>query len=675
MDVIKFREEFEENFKKNFASEKVLFEIDLDKVKLYEIYLDSFPEGTNEIYRERREMDCNCCRRFTKEIGNVVTIKNNKIISVWDFEPSIDKYKPVVKALSEYVHKFVVTDIKLFRETNVGVAYNYEKNDDEVIKWDHLFINVGVKFVSCDINTKKGELRDSKNVLKRSLDELTEDSVVTVLELIKQGSLYKGNEWESVLAKFLTLKEEYSKFNCENDKSNFCWKQSTELGVVVSRIRNHSIGQLLIDLSEEMALDTAVARYEKIVAPANYKRPKELYTERMWEEDKKIIQEKGYMDSLSRRYAQVTDITINNLLFADRTVKQALANDIFSEMDKDISRSPKKFSKVEEIGIEDFTKNVLPTAKSLEVYFENKLSRNMVSLIAPRIPDSKTLFKWDNCFSWAYTGNLTDSDIKQNVKNVGAKVDGVLRFSIQWNDRGRDNNDLDAHCVEPDGDRIHFRCLRGQTGGELDYDTTQTIAGKPAVENIIWENDTKLRDGEYHFAVHNFSNRGGRDGFRAEIEFDGQIYSYDYKKEVLNGQYVSVATVLYNKTTGFTIKENLKSSMASKEIWGLNTNQFVPVSAVMLSPNYWDEQNGIGNKHYLFMMKDCVNPEKPNSFYNEFLNNDILKHKRVAAALGSKAKVDDCDNQLSGVGFSSTLRNDLIVKVKGNVERVLKIKI
>ena len=36
---------------------ETLFEVQIDKDKLWDLYLDSFPEGTNPIYRVRRTYD------------------------------------------------------------------------------------------------------------------------------------------------------------------------------------------------------------------------------------------------------------------------------------------------------------------------------------------------------------------------------------------------------------------------------------------------------------------------------------------------------------------------------------------------------------------------------------------------------------------------------------------
>ena len=62
-------------------------------------------------------------------------------------------------------------------------------------------------------------------------------------------------------------------------------------------------------------------------------------------------------------------------------------------------------------------------------------------------------------------------------------------------------------------------------------------------------------------------------------------------------------------------------------------------------------------------------------FFNEFLKEDLLEHKRVFEALANKLQVDTKphQSQLSGVGFSTTQRNSVIVKVKGQTDRMMKV--
>ena len=664
----------------HISANNTLFETDIDKDYLWNLYLDSFPEGTNPIYRERRRNDCSACRQFIRNIGGTVYIDDNfNVHSIFEFDTHSETFQPVMDALTAYVTSRPILDIYLNDSPKVGINKDREILDDgTVVTWEHFFVNLPSHMYNTytrSIPTEKAKIRDRKNVFKRSMDEISMDSIDTVLELISSNTLYKGEEWKTALNKLRIYKSNYSKIP-DNKKDLYAWKMALSIDDAIGRIRNHSIGVLLTDISDGMDLDTAVRRYEKIVAPTNYKRPKAIYTKKMLEDAKEKITELGYMNSLPRRFATLDDITVNNILFSNRDAAKRIGGDIFDAMMSDIAIDAKKFSRIEEVSAEKFVNDILPTAKSVEVLLENRHAQNMVSLIAPVNKDAKSMFKWNNAFSWAYSGNITDSDIRENVKSAGGRVDGVLRFSIQWNEDGTDNCDLDAHCCEPGNYKIYFSSAKkprfSPSRGQLDVDIVDP-RGKVAVENITWGDKRYMKEGDYIFRVHQYSG-SARHGFRAEVEFDGTIRSFDYNKTMRRGEMVNVAVVHMDAYGNFTIKELLPSNVSTREVWGLKTNTFVPVTVVMYSPNYWDEQHGIGHRHYFFMLKDCVNPEQPNGFYNEFIDNRLNEHKRVFEALGSKLAVASADDQLSGLGFSATKRNDLIVKVKGTTERIMKVK-
>ena len=385
------------------------------------------------------------------------------------------------------------------------------------------------------------------------------------------------------------------------------------------------------------------------------------------------IEELGLTASLGRRFAVIDDLTVNNILYRNKDVLKQMS-DVFTSLTADATVKS-AFAGIEEVPITKFITDILPRLTSIEVLLEQKHMPNFVSLIAPKVADAKTMFKWSNNFSWAYSGNIADS-MKQRVKAAGGKVDGVLRFSIQWNDgEDFDQNDLDAHCSEPDGNYIYFPNAKRvhQSSGMLDVDIINPVRSQPAVENITWTDINRMLEGTYNFYIHNYNHCGGTDGFSAEIEYNGQIYSYEYNKEIRHDEKVRVATVDFDRKKGLTFIKSLPAASSSRTEWGLQVNRFHPVSVCMFSPNYWDAQSGIGNQHYFFMLKGCNNSQRPNGFFNEYLKEELLQHKRVFEALGSKMKVEESEEQLSGLGFSSTQRNAVTCKVEGHISRAIKI--
>lgn len=675
MEFAEFKVMFQAHVTGLLEGKAALFETDVDKDRLWEMYLDSFPAGTNEIYRKRREMDCGCCRAFVRQFGHVVAVENNHTVSIWDFEPG-GRFTPVMRELSALVKGSPIRDVFVTKQAAFGTDKNREQLENDLVHvWEHFFVNLPDRFVDKStkpVNALMAEMRDTRNVLKRSLDEISKGAIETVLDLIAEKALYRGEEWQTALGEFLKLHNEYHGLS-DAEQEVYCWVKSVEVGGAIGRIRNHSIGVLLTDLTNGVDADTAIRRYEAIVAPTNYKRPKAIFTAKMVEQAQQTITELGLLNSLGRRHATLADITINNVIWANRDAQKHMdgVGGVFDLLKQEAAVNPKRFDHVPGIGIDEFVEQVLPSVSSLEVLVENRHEGSLFSLIAPKDASSPTLFKWDNTFSWAYNGNIADS-MKQRVKAAGGNVDGVLRFSLQWNENGDNQNDFDAHCYEPGGNHIWFRNKRcvHQSSGMLDVDIIKP-GRDVAVENITWTDINRMPEGIYEFSVHNYSHRGGRSGFRAEIEYDGQVYEYDYPEELVQNETVRVARIQFSRRDGIKFLESLPTTTSTKTVWGIQTNQFHPVSVFMFSPNYWDGQRGIGHKHYFFVLAGCKNEDHPNGFFNEYLREDFMPHKRVFEALGSKMRVDHSEDQLSGLGFSSTKRNSLICRANDRLVKVI----
>ena len=644
-----------------------LFYVNIDRDAIWEQYLNGFDESV------KQEHNCNCCKSFLRQYAGIVAIIDNKKMSIWDkvLEYSVpEEYLNSIKNLRRYVDAHPITNIFRNEFASCGTDQNFDKVRN--VTWEHFHIVLPNKFVRRgDIDAYLGEVRTTKEILKRSLDELTVNATETVIELIDQNSLYKGKENEATLRKLLSLQKEY--INIPSDlKDNYCWKLVVELPGSVSRVRNTSIGTLLVDLSEGTELDEAVTKFERMVAPSNYKRPTAIATPKMIEQAKAKLTEMGLMGSLERRYACETDLNIEDILYTDKSTS---VTDVFDEMGKGVLVNPRSLTKIEEVSINDFIEKIVPSAKVIEVLVENEHLSNMVSLIAPQDMNSNTLFKWDNGFSWSYTGGITDS-MKERVKAAGGNVDGVLRFSIQWNENNDASGcDLDAHAIEPKGNHIYFasnfRGTRGRTpaSGNLDVDIVRPGA-EIAVENIVWTDIDKMEEGVYKFSINNY-NSGRNAGYSAQIEFNGKIYSFSHDKHFTGTR--SVANVNYSKKDGFYISagESSDSKISSKEKWNIKTNTFTRVKKLMLSPNYW--RQATGNKHFFFFLENCISDETPRPFFNEFLKPEFNENRKVFEILGSKLRIEANNNQLSGVGFSETQRNHLICKVTGTFSRTIKI--
>lgn len=652
-----------------------MLRVDISGDDLWETYLSSFPEGTNPVFRERTYHDGNYDKNFIRRVGNCVVIENGVIRSIWDVSSVTFPYNIVSNKLSEKVKTGNIKSIFRISENKVGHDANYEiLQDDSTIHWNHFVTNISKPFFTQFAEKEVGEYDSKMKVFKRGLTEFTSESIETVMDLINTNSIYRGEEFSSVVSSFKNIFDRYHHIlstSGEQDANIFMWAQ------VPNTIKNSSIGSLIEDITKGVDIEKAVKMYESKVAPENYKRSSAVITQKMIQDAFNKLQELGLEDDLNRRHAKISDLSINDVLWVSNDNKDKLKDSgLFQSMMKSAEK-PVSNEHAINISISDFMKNVAPKAVSMDAVFKNRNISNLMSVTAPVTDSGNRIFKWENGFAWSYNGNITDSFIRKEVQARGGSVSGVFRFSHSWNHQKRNASLMDLHVFFPSNNhksgihdsygnfervgwnnRNHY-----SSSGTQDVDYVNPAApGFIPVENITFPDVNKMPEGEYKCKIHNWNFRNPTEGgFKAEIEFGGEIFEYEYDKPVKNKEWIDVATVTL-KNGAFTIVHHLPPSSSSKKVWNVETEKTVPVSTIISSPNYWEGSN-TGNKHWFFILENCKNPEPIRGIYNEFLRDEFIPHRKVFEVMGSKTMCEYTDEQLSGLGFSSTKKEQLTVQV------------
>jgi hypothetical protein len=619
----------------------------VDCPNIFDAYLSFFPDGTNPIFRERTEHDCQCCKSFIRNLGRIVAIKDQKIYTVWgEIGDLCPTYSVVAAAMDELVSNSPIQSVFRTQERSFSVEKNLDANSD--IVWHHFHGNTPRPCVHSSPGEEIGRINGAYSVFKRGLDELRVADLDEIVSLIDDGAIYRGEEHRKSVVEFRSLLRKYAQ---ATEIELFAWEH---IHSPSARFKNTVIGTLAVDLANSVDIERAVKSFEAKVAPGNYKRPKALITPGMINSAVDTLKRLDLEDSINRRFASVEDISVNDIIFVDNSVIAKTKDGIADLLMQEVRPSSPKAAGVE-IGIEDF---IAMRSKAIDLVIEPSHLGNFVSITAPAVSSSPSLFKWDNAFGWAYDGDVADS-VKERVKKAGGNVDAKMRCSLAWSNY----DDLDIHCVDPSGQHISYR----NKLGILDVDMNAGGASsREPVENLSWQS---IADGEYSITVNSYRQRERKDtGFQLQVEFEKQVYNFAYDRPILFGQNVHCLTLVVKDGALVDVKTfNGVSGESSISVdkWGIRTGRPARVNMMMLSPNHWDNSSKTGNKHYFFILDGCLNPEPARGIFNEFLISSLEPHRKVFEILASKTKCQPTNNQLSGVGFSSTKSDSVKVIADG----------
>ena len=697
-----------------------LFRSSITGSEVWDLYISGFVK--DPIFRDPNssEHNCNLCKNFIRRYGNIVSIdENNKIITIWD-NITESEYSNSAKNISKKLKSAKIQEV-FFETWNELNSLNYEKcsksnsifrlglaknvkrytkeeaekfgvvKPNEIREFNHLHLDIPNQFVDMSGNSIEAIMagyRDAKNVFQRGMEAISLDTLKLVKDLINQGSLLDGATHLHKIETIIPLKEQYDELS-KKEEDNWCWVNSYKFQF--AKFRNELIGVLCSELSEGMDLNEACKNWNKRVDPANYMKATAPITKKQIEEARKFVEENGYEESFNRRFANIDDIKVSEILHSNVGTGKIKSVSMFDNVKSTSTRHKRsEFDNVEEVSIEKFMKDILPTCTSIEAFLQNKHEGNLVSLTTANIPDSKPIFKWDNNYSWTYNGNLAGkSQLAERVTSKGGRIDGVFRFTHSWNELEPNQSLMDLHVFFPGSNHNEYKnnChdyygndkrigwnkrtdLKTKGNQDVDY-TAAAPKGYIPVENITFPDLALMPEGVYTCKIHNWSFRGTGGKGRAEIAFGNEIYEYIYPA-TKNKEWVTIAKITL-KNGQFTIEHILQPTQGiSKEIYGLETNQFHKVNLVCLSPNHWAENN-VGNKHYFFMLENCKSPVSIRSFHNENLISDLLVHRKVMEVLGATNMIEPSDKQLSGLGFNSTVFDSITLKLSGTHKRIIKV--
>jgi len=706
----------------------MLFRVNISGDSLWSKYLNSFLPDNDPVFKDPQSSTHNCklCNNFIRRYGNIVAVgTDGKLMSLFDFDIE-GEFSSVVTSLSKYITSAAIEKV-FFESYSELNSLNYEKcniknptfrfginknvkeyTPAEVVQYgvvksgvtytfNHMFLNVPTAFIHKDRDITLPSLisgyTDKCSVFKRAMETLSKDNLIVIRDLINQDSMWDGKPHLPALETLISIKDEYDSLKVDGKLTdNWYWSKTYAMHERVAKFGNTLIGESCYEVAEGKDLNLVCQSWNKRIDPVNYMKAKPAFTEKQKQAAVQYVAENGFEPSFIRRVAKLDDIKVSEILHINVGKASIKPVSVFDDLAPTKVESKKmNFDGIEEVPIDKFMSSILPSCSSIELFLENRLVGNMVTMTTAEDLNSKPMFKWPNPFSWSYNGNLAGkSRLTEMVVDKGGRVDGAFRFTHSWNRLERNESLMDLHVFMPcqstmkhtdgchnnypSGHRVGWNNRTDYSSkGRQDVDYTQKAPdGYIPVENITFPDITLMPDGVYVCKIHNWSfrNSGGRG--EAEIAFGGNLYQYEYPV-TKHKEWVTIAEVTLAGGV-FSINHKIAPiSESSADIYGLPSQNFHKVNLVCMSPNHWEEPV-VGNKHYFFMLENCVAPSDIRSFHNENLLTDLVQHRHVLEALGAKMTVLSLPGQLSGVGFNETIRDSVVVKLTGSFNRVIKIK-
>lgn len=625
---------------------------------LFDIFLFCLPEGD-----VRQYYTCTACRNFINRFGGLVTVgpRGDRFSALWPHEaPPL--FSDAVRAIRSRAMTAPISGVLVSSDVKLG--------QPTTGPWSHFAVELPRQRLYTPTRIKSLEAAQAEKIqefqmLKRALSDFKEENVQKALGWLKAGQIPRSERFVSIVEWFLDLQERMkAKDGLKRD--DLIWLASAAAPAGFCHIRASVVGTLLQDIEAGNSFETCKRNFADKVDPSAYQRSQTAPDAGNIRRAEAIVEELGLAKSLERRYAKLSDI---EALWIARGPKDRPAEvqegGVFASVEAR-KRAPKTTvqaptSPAVKLTWEKFRATVLPEAETMALLAPAGGGR-FAALVTAQDASSPPLLQWDspdrrNPVSWYYHGGV-DAEIRNRVIKAGGVHEGVsIRVSLIWWNR----NDLDLHCVTPEGKHICFHDKRpsGQYGW-LDVDKNVRGETTEPVENIRWLRG-QARPGNYSFYVLNYrfhEPSAFPTRFSVELEIDGQVYKKDGEipATVAHGANINRMPPVFAFEYGNgQAPLGLAGASTSSSSWGVQPGQWTKVRAVTLSPNLWGPMPQTHHgRHVFFLLDGCRDSTSGlgRGFFAEALRSELREVRSTLEAYAAKTPIQGAEGaEACGVGF------------------------
>ena len=403
-------EGFVELCKENFQAvqqKEILFKVNLsDLIEQSEEGSSIWYNWVNRLPEEfRQHYNCQTCKRFFNEYGNLVYITSEDEVEVISaIMPAKGEDVPFVfreayNWLTEAVKTATVTDVFYRKEAqDLGVARS-KPSENNPEGWTHFSVHYNPEQVAYKLKGETHQYHGIVGKLQGDIHEVSESSWNNLKLAIDAG---KFDDYQQHLSFFKWLL--YVKDICSLrsvGKVNLLWLEIVKGGIAWVNFKSTVVGEFLKNCGEDV--DVAYLQYLAMTDPLKYQRAQKDASDNQLKIAAKRIEELGVNDSLLRRPAKLDELhyiwesPFNTVESTEVTGEEETpTTNVFNAMlsKKEVTKEPKLEDTIE-VSWTKFYNHVLPKAKRLRVYIPGNVLIGGYGFMGPVVPDSKPIFKWD----------------------------------------------------------------------------------------------------------------------------------------------------------------------------------------------------------------------------------------------------------------------------------------